>query len=142
MVYAELAEDLVRYLAVLHKHRSQKEINRSMQGGYFILEYIAQRGDFVTPGDISNAMGVSTARIAVALNSLESEGLITRQIDSSDRRRIAIQITPAGKATAEERRRATRDTIEKVLCRLGEADAKEYVRITKRLTEMQPDRPE
>ena len=67
---------------------------------------------------------------------LESRGLITRQIDPRDRRKILVGITPAGKTLAEKQQQAVLGGAAKMLALLGEHDAKEYVRLTSRVAEI------
>lgn len=81
-------------------------------------------------------MDISSARIAAALNSLDKKGLITRQIDTNDRRRILIELTPAGTDAAEQQSRTILEDTTKMFNLLGEQDAKEYVRITSRLAKL------
>ena len=138
MDYARLTEELLKCLSLLSKHGSQRQINRSVQGEHFILEYIAQNNE-AAPSDISRAMRISTARVAAALNKLESSGFISRRIDRRDRRRISIEITVAGRERADQRRKDLSEAIEKRLRRLGESDAREYVRIMRRLAEPEDD---
>jgi DNA-binding MarR family transcriptional regulator len=106
-----------------------------MQGESFVLHYILHHEDSVLPSEICKIMGISSARIAAALNGLESKGVITRRIDTSDRRRILVDLTPKGKAMAEEQRQEMLENTSKMLSFLGEDDAKEYVRLTGKLAE-------
>jgi DNA-binding MarR family transcriptional regulator len=94
------------------------------------------RGGNVQPGEISHEMNVSTARIATALNSLEKKGFISRQIDTNNRRNILVGITQAGKESAEEHRKKALKNLAEMLALLGEHDAKEHVRITKKLAKL------
>ncbi|MCL2085183.1 MAG: MarR family winged helix-turn-helix transcriptional regulator, partial [Oscillospiraceae bacterium] len=83
-------------------------------------------------------MRVSSARVAAALNSLEQKGLITRQINKDDRRKILVGVTEHGKKMAEKHRQDVIGVAAKLLNLLGEHDAKEYVRITGKLAEIAP----
>lgn len=139
MDYSELAADLLNGIKSLHKVKSQKNINEAMQGETFVLNYIASRGIEVLPGEIGHEMDVSSARIATALNSLEQKGLITRRIDTNDRRRILVGITPKGKEYAEDHRQTVLRVAAQMLELLGKHDAKEYVRIMRKLAEILPD---
>jgi len=139
MDYEALAIEMLGKMQALRKTRPQKHINESLHGEAFVLHYIAQRGGNVLPGEISGEMNVSSARVAVALNSLESKGLITRQIDTSDRRKILVRITPEGKALEEKHQRIVIEGAAKLLALLGERDAVEYIRITGRLAELSCD---
>jgi len=141
MDYHALAAQLMDSMQALHRMRSQKHLNESLQGEAFVLRYIAQHSSEVLPGEISSEMNVSSARIAAALNSLESKGLITRQIDLSDRRKILVSITPEGKTLAKEQERGVMEGTAKMLALLGEHDAEEYIRIMGRLAEIMSANP-
>jgi len=138
MDYSQLAAELLLKMQALRKMKPQKNIHESLQGESFVLHYIAHHGSDVLPGEISSEMDVSSARVAAALNSLENKGLITRQIDRNDRRRILVRLTPEGKETADRHQRKVVEGAAKMLALLGEDDAREYVRITGRLAEMLP----
>jgi len=133
--YKELAAEFMQKLHILNKARPHKRISESMHGEAFVLKYLSYQDGFVLPSEISNIMGISSARIAAALNSLERKGLITRQIDPSDRRRILVELTSEGKALAESQHQEILENTTKMFAFLGEHDAREYVRITGRLAE-------
>ena len=139
MDYVELAAEFLVKMNCLHKARFNKRINEAVAGEGFVLSYIALQGGDVLPGEIGHKMGVSTARVAMALNSLEKKGLITRKIDVSDRRKILVGITLEGKLLAEKNYAAALDGVSKALSLLGAYDAREYVRITGRLVELFSD---
>jgi len=84
-------------------------------------------------------MGISTARIAAALGSLESKGLITRRIDEKDRRRILVELTDAGREKEAEHAKGIMRVLVRMLENLGEADAIEFLRILKKVAEHPPD---
>lgn len=136
MDYMELAEKLFQNMYLLRKSRPQRKMTESMQGETFVLRYISQHEGSVVPGEISAIMDISSARIAATLNSLEKKGLITRQIDTNDRRRILVRLTQAGKDLAEEHHQSVMEGGARLLSLLGEQDAMEYVRITGRLAEL------
>ena len=136
MDYEVLAEKFLQSMFFVQKSGPQKKIAGSMRGETFVLNYIYLHGGNVVPGEISDTMGISSARIAATLNSLEKKGFITRQIDTNDRRRVLVELTQAGKDTAEQHRQSAVEDTAKMLNLLGEHDAKEYVRITGRLAEL------
>ena len=141
MDYKELASEFMQNMQKMHKLRQaspQKQIDESMQGEHFVLQFISSHKGYVLPSEISNEMGISSARIAATLNGLERKGLITRQIDISDRRRILVDLTPEGKTLVEQHHKEAMEMITKMLSKLGEHDALEYVRIIGRLAEVDP----
>ena len=91
------------------------------------------------PSDISKEMGISSARIAAALNSLEEKGFITRRIDTDDRRRILVDLTKCGRTEVEKHKSEVKTTTANMMKYLGEHDAKELVRIMKRLSDVTPE---
>ena len=136
MCYAKLAEEFLEQMQVFRRFEPQQKINESMRGESFALHHIAMNNGHIIPSEISEAMGISGARIAATLNSLENKGYITRQIDLSDRRRIIVTLTDKGREQEEEHRHMLIATVEKMLRLLGEHDAKEYIRISRRMAEL------
>jgi len=135
MDYIKLAEEFMQKMFLLNKARPQRKLHESMQGESFVLHYISFHENSVLPSEICKMMGISSARIAAALNSLESKGIVTRRIDVSDRRRILVDLTPKGKAMAGEQRQEMLENTSKLLSLLGENDAREYVRLTGKLAD-------
>ncbi len=133
MDYTELAKRFLRYSYQFRNCGHQKNINETMRGETFTLIYIFKKGDHVLPGEISNEMSISSARVAAILNNLENKGLIVREIDKSDRRRILVRLTQRGAALAKEHNQRIVNITIRTLELLGERDAKELVRITGRL---------
>src|SRR3954452_3909854 len=63
--------------------------------GYVVLNHLA-RGPAETQLALAAAIGHDKTRLIAVLDALESDGLITREPDPSDRRARLVQITPAG----------------------------------------------
>ena len=135
MEYMSLAVELLDKMQALQRAKPQKNILEAIQGEGFVLRYIASRDCDVLPGDICGGMNVSSARIAQTLNNIEKKGWITRRIDTNDRRRIIISLTPEGKNAAETHYQEVLRVAVNMLDMLGERDATEYVRIMGRLAD-------
>lgn len=138
MDYEELAAELLQKMYLFRRTKPPQKIIGFMRGEVLMLQCIAQHGGDVLPSEISQEMEISSARVAAALNSLEHKGLITREIDQSDRRRILVKLTPAGRKSTEEHQKAVIADTADMLSLLGTEDAKELVRITGKLAEMIP----
>lgn len=139
MDFKKLALDYMEIMYQMQKRKAQKQINDSMHGEQFVLFFISKHEGDVIPSEISNEMGISTARIATALNSLEGKGLITRKIDVDDRRRILVNLTDTGREHVQEQYQMIINITTKMLQYLGENDANEFLRIMKRLSEKGPE---
>ncbi|HZK34910.1 MAG TPA: MarR family transcriptional regulator [Bacillota bacterium] len=138
MNYTELAK---RFLHNSHQFKSyghHQKIEESMQGEIFVLFYVSRQNNFTLPSEIGAEMNISSARVAAILNNLEKKGLITRQIDKSDRRKIIVELTKKGSEKAEKHNQTVISLTAQMLESLGEQDAKELVRITGRLAELAP----
>lgn len=136
MDYEDLAKQFLENSYRYRSHDHQKKFEDSMHGEAFAMSYILRQGCPVLPSDISSAMNISSARVAAMLNNLESKGLLTRQIDKADRRRVLVELTQDGIEFAKAHNSAVTNYIIKTLKSLGEHDAKELVRIIGKLAEL------
>jgi len=138
MDYEELAKQFLHNSFQFRKRGHQKKIDETMQGEAFAILYILRQGDIVLPSEISNEMNISSARVAAMLNSLENKGLVTRQMDKSDRRKILVELTQEGKEMAEKHNQMVVNNTARMLELLGEHDAKELLRIIGKLAKLAP----
>jgi MarR family transcriptional repressor of emrRAB len=58
---------------------------------------MAADGGRAAPSELAELVGISRANMTRILESLESDGFVTRAIEARDARRHAIQITAAGR---------------------------------------------
>lgn len=135
MDYDALAGSFMRCMHRMRRSHPQRAISRAVQGEKQVLHCIAEEGSSLRPSDISEKMGISTARIAATLNALEGKGQVTRRIDESDRRRILVELTAEGRAEAERMNEAVRREVTRMLRSLGDEDARAYVRILHKLVQ-------
>lgn len=104
-----------------HSFRPKPPIKK---GEFFILAMIIRlldtNGQKVTVGMLAKAMHQSMPSTSQKINMLENSGYIERIGDAEDRRITYIQITPKGKAVAEESMQDFFDRVEKALQKVGE----------------------
>jgi len=132
----EQAVDEMYELASGRQRNVMDDLSRSRRGELFVLKYIAQKNAEVTPSEISDAMQTSTARVSAALNALEKKGQIHREIDRTNRRNILVTITDAGRERIDAVARQMRQQMVDALVEMGEQDAIEFVRLSKRFMEI------
>jgi DNA-binding MarR family transcriptional regulator len=113
-----------------------KKASAFLHGEMFILNYLAHRQEDVLPSELSTAMNTSTARVAMALKSLEQKGFIRRRIDSGDRRKVIVSITEQGNALVICERKDMHDRMVRIIGELGEEDTRDYMRLIDRITEI------
>ena len=136
MDYSRLARELSETIHVISKIMHPKKLSDLFMGESFILHYLGFNGGTVLPNEISSAMSISTARVAAVLNKLEGKGLIIREIDKSDRRKILVTLTDEGRAVSEEKKKKVLSETERLLRLLGDKDATELVRISEKLKQL------
>lgn len=133
MNYDELASELFSLRSSIPKITIERKLAKMVQGERFVLNFLFEHSNKAYPKDISKAMAVSTARIAKLLNDMENAGLILRASDNSDNRKIIVTITDKGIEKVSEYRAYFSKYISHLLEKLGPEDAKEYVRLNKKL---------
>ena len=89
----------------------------------------------MTAGELSSRLSMATSRVAAVLGSLEKKGLLERENDAVDRRRVLVSLTQAGEALCEKRKAHFKSKIALLLSMLGD-DAPEFVRLFGRMFEI------
>lgn len=133
MNYDTLADELFSLRSSIPKITIERKLAKMVQGERFVLNFLFEHSNRAYPKDLSKAMAVSTARIAKLLNEMEKNELILRTADSSDNRKIIVTITDKGIQKVNEYRNYFSKYIAQLLEKLGPEDAKEYVRLNKKL---------
>jgi DNA-binding MarR family transcriptional regulator len=130
--YKKLAEDLFGFMARCPKIPMQ-EPQEFTRGEIGILVYLHFNSDSVTSGDLSESLSVSTGRVATALKGLEKKGFIIRRTDLSDKRRVNVLITEAGRKLVRDKHQLGIEKMVKALQKLDEEEAIEFVRLVKKI---------
>lgn len=81
-----------------------QKIDRSTMGIRAILKYLSEGNEQATAGEISRALGVSTARVAVLLKKMAGRGLLEKQSDPTDGRVVVVRLSQQGREEAEQLR--------------------------------------
>ena len=76
---------------------------------------------------------VTKANVSLVLRALENEGLVAREAEPADGRRIRVKLTRKGQSRVRELVPLARDTMEEGLAPLSRKDRNELRRITRRI---------
>lgn len=106
------------------------------RGELFVLNYLYFQNGTVTPTELSNALGSTTARISSILKVLEKKGEIIREIDPANRSRIWVSLTDGGRGRARKVINALDETMSAVLREMGEKDTAEFLRLSNRFLDI------
>lgn len=136
--YEKLAEEMMQVLDRRGPVPPQDKLSKTVRGEMAVLRLLEREERQMTAGDISQMLQMKTPRIAAVLNSLEKKELIKRSADACDRRRVMVELTQNGLSFCLQRKQEAKAHMTKILMHLGETDAKEFVRLMKRLHEILP----
>jgi DNA-binding MarR family transcriptional regulator len=127
-----LAERLFRAFGMI-SHGPLRQVQGVTQGEMALLGFLQAGGAPMAPTDLAEKLGLTTARIANILNSLERKGLVLRSHDATDRRRVEVSITSQGSALLRSNLDEAISGLSELVRELGIEDAREFARITGRI---------
>lgn len=137
--YGAMATQLLKSWGRMQQLHIHRQMEGFTQGEMMALGYLHQKGT-VLAGELSEITGVSTARIAALLGTLERKGLVVRESDPEDRRRVRVCLTPEGVAQITAQQKLVHDNITALLTRLGTEDAGHFVRIMDRIVQLHQEK--
>ena len=109
-----------------------RDLDDSGKGLYAILRMLTLADDETVAGDIAVALGMSTPRVASALRTLESRGLIARMPSDRDARRTVVRITMGGREALRAKQTELAKLVDYLMENVGEADMYEFCAFPKR----------
>lgn len=133
MDYEKLANEIINMRGSRQHVSFDRKLSDVAKGEMFVLNYLKNHGNKAHPKELSDEMIVSTARTAVILNHLEDDGLIERVHDDTDNRQIFVCLSLKGIEVIQEHYNNVIRYMVKIFEKIGEKDAREYVRIQKEI---------
>ena len=127
MGFAEDAVSEMFSLTMNDRGKSFDRMNRGSRGERPALHILAASSVPLTPGRISDELGVSPGRVSAILDRLEKKGLVVRETDPSNRRNVLVSITERGRETDEEMFREIHDRFVRVFERMGEEHTRQFL---------------
>ena len=110
-----------------------KNINKTQAGIGAVLRILYDSKETVTAGDISEALDISTARVAVLLKKMTAKGLITKEQASDDARVTVVQLTEHGRDIVKIMRDDLFSQIGAIIDTVGEERLMEFIEIAKEI---------
>ena len=133
---AALTKEMIRLLDEHPRAARDNRFSAIMCGEMAVMRLLHSGAkQKMTAGELSSRLGMTTSRVAAVLGSLEKKGLLERENDEVDRRRVLVSLTQAGDALCEQRRQHFMKKILMLLSMLGD-DAPEFVRLLGRVFEI------
>ncbi len=90
----------------------------------------------ISMADIQSQLHVTKPAVSQTINSLEKKGFIKREINSSDRRRFIITLTPKGRRVTQAVKKHTDKMISEIIARFGEDNTKQLISLFNRFADI------
>lgn len=135
MTYLDLARQLAEINKRMLKISEYRKMTDANRGEGVLLGYLARHDHEATPAELSEALGVSTARIAVLLNKMERKQLVERQKHPDNHKNTIVRLLPEGKKLKEEQEEAFNHNVVKFFETLGEEKAALFVTLQKEMVD-------
>ena len=137
MTNAQLAEHMASMHFTHSSEFSSLLPHSSNKGEDRVLVYLLKEKNHVLVGELTEALHLSTGRIANILKQLETKGMIKRVQQKDDRRRFEISLTAKGKKYTEKLFGEVDEFYQTLVKKLGKKDTEELLRLmTKTVTIM------
>ncbi len=86
------------------QRREQVPVGGLSQSAVRVLSATFRAGGETQPAQLADETQMTSSNVAAALRELESEGLVVRQRDEQDARRVNVRVTPGGSSMISESR--------------------------------------
>jgi DNA-binding MarR family transcriptional regulator len=97
------------------------------------LAVIEGAGRAMTPGEVSQAMHVTSGSITSLVDTLEKRGLVGRASHAEDRRKVLIDITPEGQALLDRALPSIQLVVGQLVAGLSDADRRRMFALVEKL---------
>jgi DNA-binding MarR family transcriptional regulator len=128
----EIADEILKSAGKKNCKRITTFFNEWTKGLYVILRMINISEKEIVAGDIANTLGVSTARVAVALATLERKKWIKKHKSVLDARKTVVELTDLGKSILKEREEELKEIIILYLNKLTDEEVMQLLNIIKK----------
>lgn len=137
----ELAKQLLDATYPKEKRRPPTQLEQHEHVKDGTIRYLFDHECVATPAQLTEFFGFSQARLTKILSELEDDGLVVRQSDSKDRRRVIVHLTDEGLLYAGAKHLAMMERLIMMIEYLGEEDAVHLIRILHKLNEFNSQHP-
>lgn len=131
MITQERLEEIARDLPKVQPTNFLKLVNDSNAGIGLALKLLAsERDKQLSAGRLSEAMGISTARVAVLLKKMEQKGLIVKAADETDARVTLVKLSDEGVRLTNEMHENMLRRLANVIDQVGEETFLRFVELS------------
>ena len=132
-------DDYIKLILKFIRPPKVKASIRYGQGQFLILHLLNSASRPLSPGELSQLIGVGSGRIGNVLKELEKRELIVRKSHEEDKRVILVQLTEKGKAFIEDKEAKTCQFIDEIYSRAGKEDFMAFLRVVNLINNMRDE---
>jgi len=100
----QLSAFRLQLMALLRRLRRESDGGDTPLSQLMLLAALLRLGGTASPTELGTVEGLRSSNVAALLRGLEKDGLVRREADAGDRRRLHVVITDAGTQTVLENR--------------------------------------
>ena len=124
----------------INKQELFEKMKITFKGENLMLAILMKMGGKATPGELIQYTECTAARLTAIAKSLESKGFVKRIQNSEDKRSTIIEMTSEGISKFMLLQKEAIESIFNLFEKLGENDAREFVRLVQRLSEISSEK--
>lgn len=129
------AQDIYSLLSNQKFKKVTEIFQDGLTGMFVVLKILDEANKELSAGDISETFGVSTARTAVILATLEKKGFVIKTKSELDARKTIVKLTTNGLTALNERKCKIITTIESFMSKLNDNEVNNLYQILNKLAD-------
>lgn len=135
LLTTEETEKLIEKYKESRPKKIMERFDREDAGIMYVMKILVKAGKPMSAGELSEAMKVSTARVAVLIKKLEQNNLIVRSSDPSDARKTLVDVSDYGRSEYEKGKETFMKFCSAVIERAGVERFKEFIEISNEIND-------
>jgi MarR family. len=136
MARAEEIQKIMEEIESVHLEKVYKVLNETSAGIRAALRILYEQGGSITSRQLGKLLGVSSARVAVLLKTMDAKGLIAKKKDVLDARITIVSLTPSGEETIRKMHDELIKQINRIIDYVGFDRLMEFFAISKEIAEV------
>ena len=133
MVSNEKIKRIIKLIEDVELEKVFKSLKDTMSGMGAALHILYEYDRSTTSGQLCDLLGVSSARVAVLLKTMESKGLIVKRKGVLDARTTVVSLTAFGKETTLKIREEMYNRINRIIDHVGFAQLEQFFAVAKQI---------
>lgn len=131
MADPEQIEQVIKMLDDARPTDFFKKMDETKLGIGAVIKLLHKNDGRATAGQISESLGISTARVAVLIRKMAAKGLVEKQTDANDARVTVVCMTEQGWQFANEMKEKMYRNVEAVIEKIGIEKLMEFIELSK-----------